>query len=237
MKKAVLILSISIIVTFAAGTFYINEDIYSTQAREYLALQEESLYWGSSGDIVRKLQSRLSDWGYLIGNVDGIYGADTYRAVRRFQRAHGLDEDGIVGSATATAIGISLTAPAAPTSTGLNREGDVYLLAKAIYAEARGEPYIGKVSVGAVILNRVRHPSFPNTVAGVIYQPLAFTAVDDGQINLDPDAESIRAARDAINGWDPTYGCRYYWNPATATSAWIWSRQVVIKIGKHWFGN
>lgn len=200
-------------------------------------LQERILYWGSEGEDVRQVQSRLSQWGYLVGDVDGIYGADTYRAVRRFQRANGLNEDGVVGPATASAIGISLAGPAAETGTGLSREGDVYLLAKAIHAEARGEPYIGKVAVGAVILNRTRHPSFPSTIAGVIYQPLAFTAVDDGQINLEPDEESIRAARDAINGWDPTYGCRYYWNPATATSTWIWSRQVVIKIGKHWFGN
>ncbi len=102
--------------------------------------------------------------------------------------------------------------------------------------EARGEPYIGKVAVGAVVLNRVRSPKFPNTVAGVVYQPLAFTAVADGQINLTPDKDSIKAARDALNGWDPTYGCLYYWNPATATSRWIWSRKVTLKIGKHWFG-
>ncbi|WIV12269.1 spore cortex-lytic enzyme [Proteiniborus sp. MB09-C3] len=237
MKKIVLILSILIIVTFTAGTFYINENIHSVQAKEQAMLQERILYWGSEGEDVRQVQSRLSQWGYLVGDVDGIYGADTYRAVRRFQRANGLNEDGVVGPATASAIGISLAGPAAETGTGLSREGDVYLLAKAIHAEARGEPYIGKVAVGAVILNRTRHPSFPSTIAGVIYQPLAFTAVDDGQINLEPDEESIRAARDAINGWDPTYGCRYYWNPATATSTWIWSRQVVIKIGKHWFGN
>ncbi len=239
MKKAVLILSILIIATFAAGTFYINENIYSVQAKEHAELQPDVriLYWGSEGEDVREVQSRLSEWGYYVGDVDGIYGPATYRAVRRFQRENGLDEDGIVGGDTASAIGISLAAPSAPASSGLNREGDVYLLAKAIYAEARGEPYIGKVAVGAVILNRVRHPSFPNTIAGVIYQPLAFTAVDDGQINLEPDKDSIQAARDALNGWDPTYGCRYYWNPATATSTWIWSRQVVVKIGKHWFGN
>lgn len=100
-----------------------------------------------------------------------------------------------------------------------------------------GEPYVGKVAVAAVVLNRVKHPSFPNTIAGVIYQPRAFTAVDDGQINLAPDAESLRAARDAMNGWDPTYGAIYYWNPATATSSWIWSRPVHITIGKHVFGT
>lgn len=238
MKKAVLILSFIIIAAFLAGTLYINENVYSAQAREYSELQEGSLYWGSRGDTVRKVQQRLSDWGYMAEKVDGIYGAATYRAVRRFQRSHGLTEDGVVGPATAKAIGVTLgTAGATQASSGLNREGDVYMLAKTIHAEARGEPYIGKVAVGAVILNRTRNPSFPNTIAGVVYQPLAFTAVADGQINLEPDAESIRAARDAINGWDPTYGCNYYWNPATSTSKWIWSRKVAIKIGKHWFGN
>lgn len=235
MKKAVLFLSIFVIVASITGTVYINQRAYSAQQT---ALQEtRTLYWGSQGDDVKKVQSRLSQWGYYFDDIDGIYGPSTYRAVRRFQRANGLIEDGVVGDDTARAIGISLTTASAPTGTGLSREGDVYLLSKAIHAESRGEPYVGKVAVGAVILNRVKHPSFPNTIAGVIYQPLAFTAVDDGQINLEPDKDSIKASRDAINGWDPTYGCRYYWNPATATSKWIWSRQVVIKIGKHWFGN
>jgi len=181
-------------------------------------------------------------WKYYTGKVDGIYGAGTYRAVRRFQRKNGLNEDGVVGAQTAKAMGISLgttgsKAAASVSSGGVSRDDDVYLLGRAIHGEARGETYVGKVAVAAVILNRTKHPSFPNTVAGVIYQPRAFTAVDDGQINLAPDKDSIKAARDAINGWDPTYGCRYYWNPATATSKWIWSRKVVIKIGKHWFGN
>ena len=239
MKKAVLILSVLTITTFALGTFYMNESIQTMEAEESSALQTKVLYWGSRGEDVKKVQSRLAQWGYLVGEVDGIYGPATYRAVRRFQRANGLVEDGVVGPATAKAIGISLSSTQATqtSSSGLSREGDVYLLAKAIHGEARGEPYIGKVAVGAVILNRVKHPSFPNTIAGVIYQPLAFTAVADGQINLEPDKDSIKAARDAINGWDPTYGCRYYWNPATATSKWIWSRKVVVKIGKHWFGN
>lgn len=239
MKKAVLYLSIFILVAFVGGTLYVNQKMYSAQAKESAMLQPQTrtLYWGSRGEDVRKVQSKLSQWGYYFDNVDGIYGPSTYRAVRRFQRANGLTEDGVVGPATAKAIGISLTTAESPASTGLSREGDVYLIAKAIHGEARGEPYVGKVAVGAVILNRVKHPSFPNTIAGVIYQPLAFTAVADGQINLEPDKDSIKAARDSINGWDPTYGCRYYWNPVTATSKWIWSRQVIIKIGKHWFGN
>lgn len=116
---------------------------------------------------------------------------------------------------------------------------DEQLIARAINGEARGEPYEGQVAVGAVILNRTRHPSFPKTVAGVIYQPGAFTAVSDGQINvpIDPNSTVVKAARDALNGWDPTDGCIYYWNPATATSKWIWSRQIVKKIGKHYFAK
>lgn len=237
MKKTVLKLSLLLIISFTAGIFYINGTTNAVQTTEYLALQEGNLYWGSRGEKVREVQSRLAEWGYYVGSVDGIYGAETYRAVRRFQRDHGLTEDGVVGPATAQAIGISLNTSSSGSSTGLDREGDIYLLAKAIHGEARGEPYIGKVAVGAVILNRVKSPTFPNTIAGVIYQPYAFTAVADGQIDLEPDKDSIKAARDAINGWDPSYGCLYYWNPATATSKWIWSREVVIKIGKHWFGN
>ncbi len=115
---------------------------------------------------------------------------------------------------------------------------DVQLLARAINGEARGEPYEGQVAVGAVILNRVKDPNFPNTISGVIYQPGAFTAVSDGQISvpIDPGSTVVKAAQDALNGWDPTNGCIYYWNPATATSSWIWSRKIVAKIGKHNFG-
>jgi N-acetylmuramoyl-L-alanine amidase len=191
------------------------------------------LYWGSQGDDVRTVQDKLLRWGYYDGQVDGIFGARTYRAVRRFQEKNGIQVDGIVGPATAAALGMS-TSPA--YAQGNSRSADEYLLARCIHGEARGEPYVGKVAVGAVVLNRVRSPQFPDTIAGVIYQPLAFTAVADGQINLTPNKDSINAARDALNGWDPTYGCLYYWNPATATSKWIWSRKVNLKIGKHWFG-
>ena len=181
------------------------------------------------------MQDKLLRWKYYDGQVDGVYGARTYRAVRKFQAKNGLNVDGIVGPSTANALGMATTSVAASTQ-GVNRKADEYLLARAIHGEARGEPYVGKVAVAAVILNRTKSPSFPNTVAGVIYQPLAFTAVADGQINLTPNKDSIKAARDALNGWDPSYGCLYYWNPATATSKWIWSRKVILKIGKHWFG-
>ncbi len=198
------------------------------------AYAERILYWGVQGQDVRTVQDKLLRWGFYDGAVDGIYGARTYRAVRKFQTKHGLKVDGVVGPSTAKALG--MPSAVGKTATGVNRNADEYLLARAIHGEARGEPYVGKVAVAAVVLNRTRSSSFPNTIAGVIYQPLAFTAVADGQINMTPNMDSIKAARDALNGWDPTYGCLYYWNPATATSKWIWSRKVTLKIGKHWFG-
>ncbi len=191
--------------------------------------------WGSRGNTVREIQRRLKDWGYYYGNVDGIYGYQTWEAVRRFQRKHGLKVDGIAGKNTLEKIGISTYSSTQQASTDANR--NVYLLAAAIYGEARGEPYVGQVAVGAVILNRVKHASFPNTIAGVVYQPGAFDAVTDGQINLNPDETAKKAARDALNGWDPTSGCIYYWNPATATSKWIWSRTIITQIGRHVFAK
>lgn len=183
---------------------------------------------GSTGSEVTKIQTKLKNWGYYNGAVDGKYGAQTQKAVKEFQRKNGLTADGIAGSATLSAMGISSS-----SSTASNN--DVYLLARAINGEARGEPYAGQVAVGAVILNRVKHPSFPNTVAGVIYQPGAFTAVDDGQIDAAMTSSCERAARDALNGWDPTGGAIYYYNPVTATNKWIRSRPIILTIGKHVF--
>lgn len=240
MKKVVLGISIFVLIAFSAYTVYISKIDYSnsnTQTYSQQMAAPRLLYWGSTGQDVKNVQYRLRQWGYYEGNIDGIYGARTYRAVRRFQRNNGLTVDGVVGPETAAALGISLGTTNAARTTGVGRTDNVYLLARAVHGEARGEPYIGKVAVAAVVLNRVEHPSFPNTIASVIYQPGAFTAVSDGQINLEPDKDSIRAARDALNGWDPTYGCIYYWNPATATSRWVWTRNVVIKLGKHWFAK
>lgn len=210
---------------------------YEPSAMNYNAFfSPRTLYWGVQGQDVRTVQDKLLRWRYYDGEVDGVYGARTYRAVRKFQAKNGLTVDGVVGPSTAKALGLTTTTTAAAPTQGVNRKADEYLLARAIHGEARGEPYVGKVAVAAVILNRTRSSSFPNTVAGVVYQPLAFTAVADGQINLTPNKDAIKASRDALNGWDPTYGCLYYWNPATATSKWIWSRKVMLKIGKHWFG-
>jgi len=191
---------------------------------------------GSSGEQVRTLQSKLKQWGYYSGSVDGVFGSQTQEAVKYFQRRNGLTADGIVGSATAAALGMNLGSSSSSSGASSGSvSSDVYLLARVVHGEARGEPYLGKVAVAAVVLNRVSSASFPNTIAGVVYQANAFTAVSDGQINLTPDSESIRAARDAMNGWDPTGGALYYYNPAIATSSWIYSRKVVAVIGKHYF--
>ncbi|MFQ6773009.1 MAG: spore cortex-lytic enzyme [Clostridia bacterium] len=180
---------------------------------------------------VKTYQQKLKSWGYYTGAVDGVKGSKTINAVKAFQRKNGLTADGIVGRATAKAMGISVSST---TNTNYSNN-DLYLLAKAVYGEARGEPYEGQVAIAAVILNRVDSSSFPNTVAGVIYQPWAFTAVHDGQFDLEPNATAYQAARDALNGWDPTYGSLYYYNPNTATNTWIRSRKVTTTIGEHVF--
>ncbi len=197
----------------------------------------ETLYWGSTGNTVSQVQQKLKDWGYYTGPVDGNFAQTTYDAVVLFQRRNGLTADGVVGKSTFVALGIPYTTPqtAASTSAASTASSDVDLLAHCVYGEARGEPYVGKVAVAAVVLNRVKSSSFPNTIAGVIYQNGAFTAVSDGQFYLTPDADAYRAARDALNGWDPTYGCLYYYNPQTYVNSWILSREVRLSIGKHAF--
>ena len=188
--------------------------------------------WGDKGDQVTLIQQKLKQYGYFSGTVDGVFGKQTYDAVVWFQRKNGLKVDGAVGESTAAALGITLTGSVSAASYN---ESETYLLGRLVHGEARGEPYVGKVAVAAVVLNRVKSPSFPNTISGVIYQSGAFDAVSDGQINLTPDEDSLCAARDALNGWDPTGGCLYYYNPATATNGWIWSRIVQLSIGKHNF--
>ena len=187
---------------------------------------------GSSGEMVKTIQTKLKRWGYYTGNIDGVYGSATEEAVKYFQRKNGLTADGICGAKTLAAMGISASPPA---SSGTN--DDLYLLAKMISAEARGEPYVGQVAVGAVILNRVKHPSFPNTIAGVLYQPGAFTALVDGQFSLEPEESAKRAAVDAMNGWDPSGGAIYYYNPEKSTSEWIFTRETIAVIGSHVFAK
>ena len=191
-----------------------------------------ALALGSRGERVALIQQRLKEWGYYAGAVDGIFGRGTYNSVVRFQRQNGLTADGQVGRLTAAALGIPLTGT---VSVSLYRESELSLLARLVNGEARGEPYIGQVAVAAVVLNRVRSDAFPDTISGVIFQPGAFDAVWDGQFDMEPTASCVRAARDAMNGWDPTGGCTYYYNPSTATNEWIWSRQVQLTIGRHAF--
>ena len=196
---------------------------------------------GAKGSEVKEVQRRLKQWGYYNGAVDGVFGVGTKKAVIAFQKKNGLTADGVVGKSTYKALGMnssySVLENQVPSMSGVNgfSEADVYLLARTIYAEGRGEPYTGQVAIGAVIMNRIRSPQFPNTVSGVVYQKHAFTAVSDGQINLTPNETAMQAARDAINGWDPTGGALYYYNPAVATSSWIFDRQTIAVIGKHVF--
>lgn len=182
---------------------------------------------GSSGEVVRQIQTKLKQWGYYSGAVDGVYGSATEKAVRYFQQKNGLAVDGKAGPKTLAAMGIQTTAD--------QGSAQVQLLARLISAEARGEPYAGQVAVGAVVLNRVRHPSFPNTIAGVIYQNGAFSCITDGQFNKPVADSAYRAARDALAGSDPSGGAIYYFNPAKTTSKWIWSRPLIVVIGSHRF--
>ena len=219
--------------------------VSKSRADESQAIIEEVasvaiLRQGATGGEVKEVQRRLKLWGYYNGTVDGVFGAGTKKAVVAFQKKNGLTADGVVGASTYKALGMNSSYQAlqgANTSSGANgyTSSEVYLLAKTIYAEGRGEPYVGQVAIGAVIMNRIRNAAFPNSISGVVYQKGAFTAVDDGQINLTPNQQSYNAARDALNGWDPTGGSIYYFNPNTATSSWIWSRPQVTKIGKHIF--
>lgn len=222
MRKNIFKISIVLVILFLLGITVANSISTATALSRY----------GSTGTEVTQIQTRLKNWGYYTGSVDGIYGSQTTTAVRYFQSKNGLYVDGIAGTRTLQALGINSNAEASSS-----RANDLALLARIIYAEARGEPYIGQVAIGAVVLNRVKHPSFPNTIAGVIYQPGAFTAVSDGQFNLAPDATAKRAAQDALNGWDPVHGAIYYYNPAKTTNKWIYSRPVVATIGKHVFAR
>ena len=186
-------------------------------------------YYGSRGTEVVNIQKKLKQWGYYHGNVDGIYGYQTYKAVVLLYK-NNLKVDGVVGPETLSALDFL------QDKAFFGNNKDLNLLAHIIHGEA-GRTLYWQVAVAAVVLNRIADSRFPNSVAGVIYQPGAFDAVSDGQINLEPTSQSYKAARDALNGWDPTYGCIYYYNPHTATSKWIWSRPIVLKIGKHNFAR
>lgn len=202
--------------------------IYSESNMAFASEEVVSAYTLTT-EQVKTVQTKLKRWGYFFGPITGYYGSLTTEAVKYFQRVNGIEQTGTVGPLTAAALGMTIR-----TSTN---NSSLYLLAKIIYAEARGEVYVGQVAVGAVVLNRVKSASFPNTISGVIYEPWAFTAVTDGQINYEPNSTAYQAAQDAINGWDPTYGSIFYYNSATATSSWIYSREVTVVIGLHTFAR
>ena len=218
--KPILTLSILFAIFISYNIFIRNEEVQALSK------------YGSRGQEVTTIQTKLKRWGYYNGNIDGIYGSQTLAAVKWFQSKNGLVVDGIAGTKTLQAMGIYSSSSSSSSSSN---SSNLNLLARLVYGEARGEPYTGQVAVAAVVLNRVKSSSFPNTISGVISQSGAFDVVRDGQINLTPNTTAINAAQDALNGWDPSYGAIYYFNPATATNKWIWSRPMTVTIGRHRF--
>ena len=213
------------------------------QGQQALA-QNKVLYWGSSGPAVTKVQAKLNGWGYYTGPIDGYYSSKTQQAVKKFQKNNGLLADGVVGPRTWQALGyqfggqsVRYNPGSGGASRGISNRDSTYLLARVIEGEAADEPYVGKVAVGAVILNRTQSSSFPASLPGVIYQPLAFESVSNGHINRPVTEESLRAAQEAMAGWDPTGGSLFFWNPAKPVNSWIWSRNVTEQIGRHVFAR
>ena len=243
---AVMIITVLVLSFVAALLYDYGSNLESIESNEsgidaanFPSVQEVLSKRGSYGSEVTAIQKKLKNWGYYTGSVDGIYGSRTESAVRYFQRKNGLVVDGVAGKKTLAAMGIqsssSSSSSAASSAAGGYSSNDLNLIARAVYGEARGEPYMGQVAVAAVILNRVRDSRFPKTVAGVVYQAGAFDVVADGQINLTPNDTAYKAVKDAMNGWDPTYGCLYYYNPKTATNKWIRSLPISTTIGSHVF--
>jgi len=233
-RKMLILLTLGVVMVVAVLALHTRADA-----------QNPTLYWGSRGADVTRVQQRLSQWGFYRGPVDGVYGQQTYNAVRDFQRRNGLPVTGTVANRTWAALGLAAPArqqAAAPAQAARGApvrpaNNSVNLLARVIEGEAAGEPYHGKVAVGAVIMNRVRSSAFPNTLSGVVYQPHAFEAVTNGQYNRPLSQDSIRAAQQALNGWDPTGGALFFWNPAKPVSPWIWTRTIIHRIGNHVFAR
>ena len=222
----------AILIIFMVSSLFVSYNVFFRN-NDVEALSK----YGSRGEEVRTIQTKLKRWGYYNGNVDGIYGSQTMESVKKFQRKNGLTVDGIAGTKTLQAMGIYKSSGynSSSNSSSSTNSSDLNLLSRLVYGEARGEPYTGQVAVAAVVLNRVKNSSFPNSIAGVIYQKGAFDVVSDGQINLTPNDTAKKAAQDALNGWDPSNGAIYYFNPSTATNKWIWSRPMTVTIGKHRF--
>lgn len=227
--RRVLVVSIIVLLSILSGVFLSSRSLWA---------QTPTLYWGSSGPDVTRVQSRLSDWGFYTGPVDGDFSGGTAEAIKRFQANSGLAVDGVVGPSTWEAMGYSVTTAATyQPSRGVSGRDDIMLLARLVSGEAEGEPYLGRVAVAAVILNRVNSDQFPNSIAGVIYQPDAFESITNGIANGAPSDESVRAAQDAMNGWDPSQGALFFWNPSKPVSSWIWSRAIITEIGAHVFAK
>lgn len=222
----------AILIIFMVSSLFVSYNVFFRN-NDVEALSK----YGSRGEEVRTIQTKLKRWGYYNGNVDGIYGSQTMESVKKFQRKNGLTVDGIAGTKTLQAMGIYKSSGnnSSSNSSSSTNSSDLNLLSRLVYGEARGEPYTGQVAVAAVVLNRVKNSSFPNSIAGVIYQKGAFDVVSDGQINLTPNDTAKKAAQDALNGWDPSNGAIYYFNPSIATNKWIWSRPMTVTIGKHRF--
>ena len=222
----------AILIIFMVSSLFVSYNVFFRN-NDVEALSK----YGSRGEEVRTIQTKLKRWGYYNGNVDGIYGSQTMESVKKFQRKNGLTVDGIAGTKTLQAMGIYKSSGnnSSSNSSSSTNSSDLNLLSRLVYGEARGEPYTGQVAVAAVVLNRVKNSSFPNSIAGVIYQKGAFDVVSDGQINLTPNDTAKKAAQDALNGWDPSNGAIYYFKPSTATNKWIWSRPMTVTIGKHRF--
>lgn len=202
--------------------------------------KEKVIYYGSDPDAVGKVQRKLKDWGYYGGGIDGYFGYKTELAVKKFQKKNGLSVDGVCGPNTLDALGLGnlidrSSGGSTKSKSAGGKSNESYLLAQCVNGEARGESYVGMVAVASVILNRVSSSKFPNSISGVIYQPGAFDAVSDGQIYLTPSNTAIKAANDAMAGWDPSGGAIYYYNPSTSTNKWILSRPVITQIGDHVF--
>lgn len=227
-NKQFKLLCVLLAAVLALGSIAFVQNYYNKAAESSEVLSR----LGSRGEEVRKIQQRLKNWGYYSGSVDGIYGTQTQNAVKYFQRKNGLTADGIAGKNTLAAMGIS---SGSSSSSGKYTSNDIYLLAKVIAAEARGESYTGQVAVGAVVLNRVEHSSFPDSISGVVYQSGAFSCVTDSNWKVEPTDTAKKAAQDAINGWDPSGGAIYYYNPAKTSNQWIRSRPVIVTIGSHVF--
>lgn len=223
-------ISLMLIFTLIFSALYIYQHAESKNEVSVLTLSK----LGSRGEEVRKIQKKLRELGFYSGSVDGIYGNATKQAIIAFQKSCGITADGIAGKKTLLYLGLS---DSSSSSSGKYSESDVELLAKLIAAEARGESYIGQVAVGAVVLNRVAHASFPDTIAGVIYQKGAFSCVNDSNWSVAANETSRKAARDCINGWDPSGGAVYYFNPRKTNDAFMHSRPVITVIGNHNFCN